>query len=83
MVKFEFNKKRLGLVSSSLSLVLQNMNVEIYNQKASLKLLDTLNLSTGDNGLMDMQMEQKRSLIKFLETQQDLIQKVAILSHQS
>ena len=83
MVKFEFNKKRLGLVSSSLSLVLQNMNVEIYNQKASLKLLDTLNLSTGDNGLMDMQMEQKRSLIKFLETQQDMIQEVAILSHQS
>jgi hypothetical protein len=83
MVKFEFNKKRLGLVSSSLSLVLQNMNVEIYNQKASLKLLDTLNLSAGDTGLMDMQMEQKRSLIKFLENQQDLIQKVAILSNQS
>jgi DNA-binding NarL/FixJ family response regulator len=82
MVKIEFNKKKLGLVSASLTLVLQNINVEIYNQKASLKLLDTLNLSTGDAGLMDMQMEQARSLIKFLEVQQDMIQKVAILTHQ-
>ena len=82
MVKFEFNKKKLALVSNSLALVSQNINVEIYNQKASLKLLDTLNLSTGDAGLMDMQMEQARSLIKFLEVQQDMIQKVAILTHQ-
>jgi len=82
MVKFEFNRKKLALVSSSLTLVSQNINVEIYNQKASLKLLDTLNLSTGDAGLMDMQMEQARSLIKFLEVQQDMIQKVAILTHQ-
>jgi len=82
MVKFEFNRKKLALVSSSLTLVSQNINVEIYNQKASLKLLDTLNLSTGDAGLMDMQMEHARSLIKFLEVQQDMIQKVAILTHQ-
>ena len=83
MVKFEFNRKKLALVSSSLTLVSQNINVEIYNQKASLKLLDTLNLSTGDAGLMDMQMEQTRSLIKFLKAQQDLINKVAVLTHQS
>ena len=82
MVKFEFNKKKLALVSSSLTLVSQNINVEIYNQKASLKLLDTLNLNVGDVGLMDMQMEKARSLIKFLEVQQDMIQKVAILTHQ-
>ena len=82
MVKFEFNRKKLALVSNSLALVSQNINVEIYNQKASLKLLDTLNLSTGDAGLMDMQMEHARSLIKFLEVQQDMIQKVAILTHQ-
>jgi len=82
MVKFEFNKKKLALVSNSLALVSQNINVEIYNQKVSLKLLDTLNLNVGDVGLMDMQMEKARSLIKFLEVQQDMIQKVAILTHQ-
>tara|TARA_B110000211_G_scaffold157081_1_gene177968 strand:- start:403 stop:654 length:252 start_codon:yes stop_codon:yes gene_type:complete len=83
MVKFEFNTKKLKTASKGLTLVAGNINVEIYNQKASLKLLDTLNLSTGDTGLMDMQMEQKRSSIKFLEMQLDLIQDVILLTKQS
>ena len=83
MVKFEFNTKKLNTASRGLILVAGNINVEIYNQKASLKLLDTLNLSIGDNGLMDMQMEQKRSSIKFLEMQLDLIQDVILLTKQS
>tara|TARA_R110000868_G_scaffold201990_1_gene449541 strand:+ start:152 stop:403 length:252 start_codon:yes stop_codon:yes gene_type:complete len=83
MVKFEFNTKKLNTASRGLILVAGNINVEIYNQKASLKLLDTLNLSTGDTGLMDMQMEQKRSSIKFLEMQLDLIQDVILLTKQS
>ena len=83
MVKFEFNRKKLSLVSSSLQVVGLNINVEIYNQEASLKLLDALNLSVGDDGVLDMQMEQTRSLIKFLKAQQDLINKVAVLTHQS
>ena len=83
MAKFEFNRKKLSLVSSSLQVVGLNINVEIYNQEASLKLLDALNLSVGDDGVLDMQMEQTRSLIKFLKAQQDLINKVAVLTHQS
>ena len=83
MVKFEFNKKKLEMVSNSLSLVGNNMNVEIYNLKASLKLLDTLNLTSGGAGLMDLQIEEKKSLVKFLESQQELIQKLIILTKQS
>ena len=83
MVKFEFNKKKLEMVSNSLSLVGNNMNVEIYNLKASLKLLDTLNLTSGDTGLMDLQIEEKKSLVKFLESQQELIQKLIILTKQN
>ena len=73
MVTFEFNKEKLSVVSKSLRVVAQNMNIEAHNQKASLKLLETLNLSSGDTGLMDMQMEQVRSNIKFIDTQLDLI----------
>ena len=83
MVKFEFNTKKLNTASKGLMLVAGNINVEIYNQKASLMLLDILNLSTGDTGLMDMQMEQKRSSIKFLEMQLALIQDVILLTKQS
>ena len=83
MVKFEFNTKKLNTASKGLMLVAGNINVEIYNQKASLMLLETLNLSTGDTGLMDMQMEQKRSSIKFLEMQLALIQDVILLTKQS
>ena len=83
MVKLEFNKKKLEMVSNSLSLVGNNMNVEIYNLKASLKLLDTLNLTSGDTGLMDLQIEEKKSLVKFLESQQELIQKLIILTKQN
>ena len=83
MVKFEFNKKKLEMVSNSLSLVGNNMNVEIHTQKASLKLLDTLNLTSGGAGLMDLQIEEKKSLVKFLESQQELIQKLIILTKQS
>ena len=83
MVKFEFNKKKLEMVSNSLSLVGNNMNVEIHTQKASLKLLDTLNLTSGGAGLMDLQIEEKKSLVKLLESQQELIQKLIILTKQS
>ena len=73
MVTFEFNKEKLSVVSKSLRVVAQNMNLEAHNQKASLKLLETLNLSAGDTGLMDMQMEQVRSNIKFIDSQLDII----------
>ena len=73
MITFEFNKEKLGMVSKSLRVVCQNMNIESHNQKASLKLLETLNLSSGDTGLMDMQMEQVRSNIKFIDSQLDIL----------
>ena len=73
MVTFEFNKEKLSVVSESLRVVAQNMNIESHNQKASLKLLETLNLRAGDSGLMDMQMEQVRSNIKFIDSQLDII----------
>jgi len=83
MVKFEFNKEKLSVASTSLSVVANNMNIEIYNQKASLKLLETLNLTSGDTGLMDLQIQQTKSLIKFLETQENLMQSIIVLTKQN
>ena len=80
MVKFEFNKKKLEVVSSGLTIIAGNINVEIHNTRNSLELLNKLNLTTGDSGLMDLQIEDKKSLIKFLESQQELLQKLIILT---
>ena len=80
MVKLEFNKQKLEVVSNSLTIVASNINVEIHNTRNSLELLNKLNLTTGDSGLMDLQIEDKKSLIKFLESQQELLQKLIILT---
>jgi hypothetical protein len=82
MLTLEFNTKKLKRTSKELSIVAANLMREMYDQKISLDLLDKLNLSTGDDGLMDMQMEQKRSLIKFLDAQLDLIQDIILLTNQ-
>tara|TARA_Y100001963_G_C6705562_1_gene411733 strand:+ start:817 stop:1062 length:246 start_codon:yes stop_codon:yes gene_type:complete len=80
MFKIELNKKKLDVVSSSLQMLGTNINLEIHSQTALLRKLDQLNLSNGDTGLMDFQIEEKKSLVKFLESQQELVQKLIILT---
>lgn len=82
MVKFEFNKEKLAVIGSSLEMIAQNLNIETHNKRASLKLLETLNLTSGDTGLMDLQMEQVRSDIKFLESQASSLQSLIVMSKQ-
>lgn len=76
----ELNKQKLGVIASSLKVVGNNLNIEIYNSKATLQLLETLNISSGDTGLMEDQITKTKSSIKFLETQQDLIQSIIKLA---
>ena len=80
MFKIELNKKKLDVVSSSLQMLGTNINLEIHSQNALLRKLDQLNLSNGETGVMDFQIEEKKSLVKFLESQQELVQKLIILT---
>ncbi len=76
----ELNKEKLNGVANALKVVGESFNIEIYNKKATLKLVETLNLSSGDSGIMDDQLTQLRSDIKFLQAQQDVIQAVIKLA---
>jgi hypothetical protein len=79
-ITLELNKEKLNGIANALNVVGESFNIEIYNKKATLKLVETLNLSSGDSGIMDDQLTQLRSDIKFLQAQQDVIQAVIKLA---
>ena len=69
------NTKKLEAITSALKVVGDNINVERHNQQERLEHLRKLNLSTdgGNTGIMDIQIEQHKSMLKFLATQEELL----------
>ena len=69
------NTKKLEAMTTALQVVGDNINVERHNQEARLDNLRKLNLSTdgGEHGIMDIQIEHNKSMLKFLASQEELL----------
>jgi len=69
------NTKKLEAMTNALKVIGDNINVERHNQQQKLETLRKLNLSAdgGENGIMDLQIEQNKSMLKFLATQEELL----------
>jgi hypothetical protein len=80
MFKIEKNLKRLESIASSLDLVADSLNQELYAKKRELQQLEQLNLEHSGIGILDNRVNKTNDDIKFLEAQVDLLQSCIILA---
>jgi hypothetical protein len=80
MFKIEKNLKRLESIASSLDLVADSLNQELYAKKRELQQLEQLNLEHSGIGILDERVNRTNDDIKFLEAQVDLLQSCIILA---
>ncbi len=80
MFKIEKNLKRLESIASSLDLVADSLNQELYAKKRELQQLEQLNLEHTGIGILDERVNKTNDDIKFLEAQVDLLQSCIILA---
>ena len=80
MFKIEKNLKRLESIASSLDLVADSLNQELYAKKRELQQLEQLNLEHSGIGILDERVNRTNDDIKFLEAQVDLFQSCIILA---
>lgn len=80
MFKIEKNLKRLETIASSLDLVADSLNQELYAKKRELQQLEQLNLESSGIGILDERVNKTNDDIKFLEAQVDLLQSCIILA---
>ena len=74
MIKIERNTKKLTAIADGLNLVAESLNLEVHSKKSQLIVLEQMNLSVNDNGILDDQVNKLKDDVKFIDAQLELVQ---------
>ena len=74
MIKIERNTKKLSKIADGLNLVAESLNLELHSKKSQLIVLEQMNLSVNDAGILDDQVNKLKDDVKFIDAQLELVQ---------